>query len=438
MKILVVGISTAVLMAFLGILVAVVPSTPELDWEGAVLPQARAYADQWTAVASNKEVVLSPRPPDQPLANMVAVVTGATSGIGKSLTKALLRLGATVVAMGRSPSKLKALANEYASLSIAPARLVTVRADFNDLTTVASAAQSSILPQFPRIDFLINNAGAHDSFSNLLGTKQSAQGMDSIFTVNYLSHVLLTEELAPALHQSPAPVIVQVSSSYHWGADGADLRPNTNNNPPLASRIGGATAAYVFRSSRSYVNSKLAQILHARALQRNHPLLSRNVTTITITKNDDGTPQQSPSPHHRLPARIVSVCPGWVSTNIVGRGNLMEHVLHQLAFDADQWGLASVLTALTDLDDTNDDSSSTNHDFYMNSAYISQVAALYHYLPPWAFLRDVVTFGMAMSLLWMQRLQPGVMGYTSSLESYDVQLGDDLYEWSVRAVAKYQ
>ena len=179
----------AVVAAVVGVIAHVPPR--ELDWDGHVVPMAQRFAG-----TDDDEA---------PLTGNIVVVTGATSGIGKSLTQKLSRLGARVVALGRSPRKLQNLRDEIPSID-------TVEVDLVDLASVAAAARQ-VSERYTHIDILINNAGIHDGFSNMLGTSVSAQGYDQVFAVNYLSHFLLTELLTPKLLNSTKPTVAHVASS---------------------------------------------------------------------------------------------------------------------------------------------------------------------------------------------------------------------------------
>ena len=59
----------------------------------------------------------------------------------------------------------------------------------------------------------------------------------SFFSVNYLSHFLLTEKLLPLMEKSSEhPKILQISSTFHYGVDGSDL----GGAAPVASQPGGS------------------------------------------------------------------------------------------------------------------------------------------------------------------------------------------------------
>jgi len=355
------------------------------SWIGTrVLPMAQSFAQAET---------------DTPLSGKVIVITGATSGIGLSLTRMLSKLGGTVVALGRSPSKLAEIRDDIPTVQ-------TVQVDLVDLESVATAAEY-ISRMHERIDILVNNAGIHDGFDNLFGEYETKQGYDQVFGVNYLSHFLLTEKIAPTIMNSSNPIVVQVSSLYHWAVDGSDLRP-VGGKPPLASQKGGSHGFLVFRSTRSYANTKLAQILHSRALKRRHPLLSK--------------------------AQIVNVCPAWVLTKIQRNGGIFKHFLGLGAYDVNGWGVASILLAIFD------NKKETNTDFYTNTRVSDIFSHLMAFQTGWMYklgIRDVLGNFMAFCVLLTQRLLPDARGTATSPPSYDERLGDALYDWSMSAVESF-
>lgn len=87
---------------------------------------------------------------------MIAVVTGATSGIGRAITDALLERGDTVVGVGRSRDAL-------ADLSANP-RFVAVEHDLRDVDGLVGTLRNAT-SQFPGVDLLVNNAGTAEARS---------------------------------------------------------------------------------------------------------------------------------------------------------------------------------------------------------------------------------------------------------------------------------
>lgn len=139
------------------------------------------------------------------LDGQTVVITGATSGIGRTAAEWLSRLGARVVLVGRSPDKLEQARREILAETGNPA-LVTQCADLSLMAEVRALAER-LLATEPRIDVLINNAGA------LYADRQlTAEGIERSHATNLLSPFLLTELLLPRMaeHASaerPARVI---------------------------------------------------------------------------------------------------------------------------------------------------------------------------------------------------------------------------------------
>ena len=433
------GIATGLIIAAFAIFLGSFPQK-DLDWEGTILPLARQYgggdvSEDTTASTSSASFA------QRPLQGKVIVITGCTSGIGLSLTRALSKLGATIVGIGRSEQRLARLQRELPNVT-------PVRADLTDLSSVQQGA-NEILQKFDRIDMLINNAGMYDSVNNLLGRAVSAQGYDRVFAVNYLSHFLLTEKLAPRLSRATKPTVLQISSTTHWSVDGSDLRAAAattaattttttsetfgshamTTTMPVAARQGGSRGLIVFRSWRSYANSKLAQIYYARAWRQTNP--DSNI-------------------------RFVSACPGWVGTHIAGGGGFF-HSIMQAGFDVNGFGIASPLVALLDYNagNSNDNkSSSIIHDnessseptalvdYYTNSRFFDIINLAFGDKPPHALfykstLRDAVAFIYGMLAIALQRIGMEAAPAISSPESYNMTIAKELYDWSYQAVKEF-
>ena len=89
------------------------------------------------------------------LTGKVAVVTGASSGLGVQMAKALARQGADIAILARRTDKLKTVAKEISALGV---RCLPVKCDVTKSEEIAAAVQS-VVKEYGRIDILINNAG---------------------------------------------------------------------------------------------------------------------------------------------------------------------------------------------------------------------------------------------------------------------------------------
>jgi len=231
---------------------------------------------------------------------------------------------------------------------------------------------------------------------------------------------LLTEKLAPLLAASDKPVLVQTSSSSHWAVDGSDLVVRSDDDDdeddtPIAARPGGSHGYILFRTQRSYSNSKLAQIYHARALKANDDRF-QNV-------------------------RVVSFCPGWVATNIAGSNWIFSAVLQALAFPMEGWGVASALRAMFDSSSSSSLSSNPSDDWYINSnSFRLSEFLVPRPTPSWMHtipIRDVLIGAMAPVTLVLQGFMAKAGLAVSSPESYNTTKSNSLYRWSKSAVTKY-
>ena len=92
---------------------------------------------------------------EQPLRGKVAVVTGASSGIGEATARALSGRGAFVVLAARNVEKLALLERE---LSAAGGRVITVETDVSDARSVEAMVEKTV-SKFGGLDVLVNNAG---------------------------------------------------------------------------------------------------------------------------------------------------------------------------------------------------------------------------------------------------------------------------------------
>src|SRR5208283_1992839 len=154
------------------------------------------------------------------LSGRVAVITGATSGIGREVALGLARQGATTVVVGRGADRASRVAGEIASASGNP-RVESLRVD--DLARLVETTElaTKLLERYPAIHILVNNAGAY-----FRRREVNPDGVERTFALNVLSPYTLTTLLVPRLTAGAPARVVNVASAAHRGArvDLADLQ----------------------------------------------------------------------------------------------------------------------------------------------------------------------------------------------------------------------
>ena len=147
-----------------------------------------------------------------------AVVTGATSGLGRVTAERLAELGARVILVGRNPEKLQTTVNEIAAKSGSDSLLAEV-ADLSLKSDVRALAHR-LLEREEAIHILVNNAAVLPSERIL-----TREGLETAFATDLLSPFLLTELLLPRLCDSTPARIINVLSGglYLSGVDVNDI-----------------------------------------------------------------------------------------------------------------------------------------------------------------------------------------------------------------------
>jgi len=184
---------------------------------------------------------------------MTALVTGASSGIGRCLAQRLSREGARVALVARRAGELETLAAE---IRAAGGEALALPCDVSDLASVEQACAQTIA-RFGRVDLLVNNAGYghHRTF-----LEWDLADMEHMMRVNYLGTLYFTKLLLPQMVDRGRGWIVFVAS--------------------VAGRIGTAQES-------AYAATKFAMVGFAEAL--------------SIEVEDSGV-------------HVLTVCPGLIRT----------------------------------------------------------------------------------------------------------------------------
>ena len=136
-----------------------------------------------------------------------ALVTGATTGIGRATAVALGRMGMEVLLVARDRDKGESARAEVAAAG-APSAAVLL-ADLSSMASVRARADE-VRGRVDRLDVLVNNAGA------IFATREvTAEGFERTFALNHLSYFLLTNLLLDRLRAAGPARIVNVSSAVH-------------------------------------------------------------------------------------------------------------------------------------------------------------------------------------------------------------------------------
>jgi len=196
----------------------------------------------------------TPRCPDAPrLDGRLALVTGATGGIGLEIARGLARRGAELILPCRNPERGAALRERLRADGGGSARCHLVPMDLEDLESVRAGAHAAQeIASGRAIDLLVENAGVWPS-----RYAQTRQGHEIAFGVNVLAHFALRQQLARSGALARSRVVVLTGDIYILeSACTPDFR--------WQGRRGGM---------RAYCRSKLGNLWIAAELLRRAPSL---------------------------------------------------------------------------------------------------------------------------------------------------------------------
>jgi len=176
----------------------------------------------------------------------VCIVTGANSGIGKATALGLAQMGATIVMVSRNQVKGEEAQNEIKEKSGNDA-VDLMLADLSSQASIRQLAEN-FQQHYQQLHVLINNAGGVN-----LSRRETVDGLEMTFAVNYLAPFLLTNLLLDKLKASAPSRIVNVSSESHQSG---------------YIKIDDLQLEKGYRFMRAYGQTKLALVLFTYELAR--------------------------------------------------------------------------------------------------------------------------------------------------------------------------
>jgi len=168
------------------------------------------------------------------LVGKVALITGASAGIGTACARALAFEGAKLVLTARRQDRLDSLKREAEKLGT---EAVTVAGDAREERTALEVVEAAT-GAFGKVDILINNAGA-GNYKNLIDT--SAEEYDQLMDTNVRSTFVFTRHIVPLMLRQKQGTILMISSM---------------------------AGLYGFAGEAVYCATKFAQVGFAQALDR--------------------------------------------------------------------------------------------------------------------------------------------------------------------------
>jgi NAD(P)-dependent dehydrogenase (short-subunit alcohol dehydrogenase family) len=185
-----------------------------------------------------------PTNPAIPEDTRTALVTGATSGIGRAIAEEMAAAGLTVVLLARDEARGEAVRQEIATAT-GNDRISVVLGDLGDMASVRQAALA-VERAHPKVDVLVNSAGVYTRKRTV-----TRDGYETMFATNLLGPFLLTNLLLPLLRAAGSARILVLSAPSGTKLDFDDLQGERR-----------------FRSLTNFGASKAADLLFTFELAR--------------------------------------------------------------------------------------------------------------------------------------------------------------------------
>ena len=196
------------------------------------------------------------------LLGKTVVITGATGGLGRELSRYVVMLGANLVTVDRNEVRSLALEKELTD-EFPDASITRIIADMEDFGSVKSACER--LKCIP-IDYLILNAAAYS-----IPRKCCDTGYDNVFQINFVSPYYLVRELMPLLTERKGRIVAVGSIAHNYSTtDPDDIDFSTRNR-----------SNFVYGNSKRYLMFSLYELMKSE--KGNLSVVHPGITFTNIT-----------------------------------------------------------------------------------------------------------------------------------------------------------
>lgn len=139
------------------------------------------------------------------LQGRVVAITGAAGGLGRVVTKYLLKANAKIIMLERDVEKMETLSKKLLQ-EFPQAEIDTIKIDLNQVDSVRDVAMKLVNQ---RLDYLILNAGVYN-----VPLTNSELGYNNVFQINFIGQYYLTKLLLPALQRTKGKVVAVTSIAH--------------------------------------------------------------------------------------------------------------------------------------------------------------------------------------------------------------------------------
>lgn len=208
------------------------------------------------------------------LKDKVAIVTGASRGIGKAIAVAFAKEGAAVVAAARSQTEGKipgTIHQTIAEIHEAGGKGLAIGCDVSDENDVADMVGRT-MEEYGRIDVLVNNAGV-GYYAPIMATP--AKHWDLVMRVNLRGPFLLIQAAVPRMKEQGQGAIVNISSTL--ATELYSMVPGPDGQERLGGSSYGASKAGLERLTRGLALELVPDNIAVNALKPKRPTYSEGI-----------------------------------------------------------------------------------------------------------------------------------------------------------------